>query len=94
MHIGTTQRGARLHLAGIAADGVGFSDCGRRMREVWTVGERQVSVDGPWCGSCLNQAVRWAVSRAELDYSRAQRGLGLFRLRADETSPVGMDGAR
>jgi hypothetical protein len=93
MHIGTTRRGERLHLAAITEEGTGFSKCGRRMDgELWAVAHCEVGVDDPWCGSCLNKEVRDGVSWAELDYKRAQRGEGLFRVYADERSPVGNDG--
>jgi hypothetical protein len=92
LYIGTMGHGMRVHLAGVTEDGQGFSRCGRRMRDISTLDQCRLKVDDPWCGSCLNAEVRQAVSWAELDYLRAQRGEGLFRCRADERSPVGNDG--
>jgi hypothetical protein len=91
LHIGTTRHGGRLHLAGVTEDGRGFSQCGRKIdgEQLWAVGERDVSVDSPWCGSCLNGAVRDGVRWAEIDYRRARQGEGLFRVTANERSPEG-----
>jgi hypothetical protein len=91
LHIGMTGRGKRLHLARLTDDGRGFSHCGRTMSETWKVGERPMAVDAPLCGSCVNDQMRGAIRWSELDHARARRGEGLFRVWADEVSPVGND---